>query len=101
MNERNPDRSGLQTAANLARLANSVRNIIKAALQSGIKGATIAAVKETAPLIVKVVVGILIFLIGVPMLVIAAIPNIFFGYESTGMTAIQEMNERAAALGGV
>ena len=101
MSERGQNRSGLQTAADLARLANAVRKIIKAALQFGIKGAIVATVKEAAPFLVKVVIGVLIFLIVTPMLVFAAIPNIFFGYESSNTDAIKDMNDRAAALGGV
>ena len=101
MSERGQNRSGLQTAANLARLANSVRKIIQAALKAGIKGAAVVAVKEAAPLIVKIVIGVVIFLIVTSVLVFAAIPNIFFGYENTETAEIQEMNDRAAALGGV
>lgn len=101
MSERGQNRSGLQTAASLARLANAVRKIIKAALQFGIKGAIVATVKEAAPFLVKVVIGVLIFLIVTPMLIFAAIPNIFFGYENSNTDAIKDMNDRAAALGGV
>lgn len=101
MSERGQNRSGLQTAANLVRLANSVRKIIQAALKAGIKGAAVVAVKEAAPLIVKIVIGVVLFLIVTSVLVFAAIPNIFFGYENTETAEIQEMNDRAAALGGV
>lgn len=101
MSERNQDRSGLQTAANAAALANSARKIIQAALRGGIKGAAVAAVKEAAPLIVKAVIGVVIFLIVTSMIVFAAIPNIFFGYENTETDEIKEMNSKAVALGGV
>ncbi len=91
----------MQTAANVAGFANSVRKIAQAAAHYGIKGAAVAAVKEAAPLIVKVVIGVVIFLIVTSMLIFAAIPNIFFGYENTATDDIKEMNNKAAALGGV
>ncbi len=101
MNERDQNSSGLRTAASLAGFANSVRKIAKAAAQYGIKGAAAAAVREAAPLIVKIVIGVVIFLIVTSMLIFAAIPNIFFGYENTGTEEIKEMNGKAATLGGV
>lgn len=101
MSERDQNSSGLRTAANVAGFANSVRKIAMAAAQYGIKGAAVAAVKEAAPLIVKVVVGVIIFLIVTSMLIFAAIPNIFFGYENTDTDDIKEMNNKVAALGGV
>ena len=101
MSDRGQNRSGFQTAANLARLANSLRRIIKAALSSGLKGAAVVAVKEAAPLLVKIAIGVIIFLLVISILVFAAIPNIFFGYENTETEEIKDMNNRAAALGGI
>ena len=101
MNDNATRRSGWQTAAALAKLANAIRRIAKAAAAAGLKGAAAAAAKETAPYILKVAVGVIIFLIVTPMLIFAAIPNIFFGYDSSAIADIQDMNTKASALGGV
>ena len=94
-------RTGIETAAALARLANSIRRVIRAAMAGGLKGAAIAAAKETAPFLLKVVIGVAIFLIVTPMLVFAALPSIFFGFDSSETEQIQAMNVKAASLRGV
>ena len=94
-------RSGLETAAALARVANSLRRIVKAAMAGGLKGAAIAAARESALFLMKIIVGVMIFLIVTPMLIFTALPSMFFGFESSETDSIQDMNVKAATLGGV
>lgn len=98
-NDRNA-RSGMQTAADLARLARAAYNIIRAAAAAGIKGAAVAAVKETLPFLVKVVLSILIVVIVVPMVIFTALPNIFFGYNSSNTDVVANMSAQAMTIGG-
>lgn len=93
-------RSGMQTAANLARAVKSAYNIIRAAAVSGIYGAVAAAAKEALPFLVKLSVGFLIVFILVPVLTISAIPNIFFGYQSSDSEPVSDMTEKAMHIGG-
>ena len=58
MGNKDRQRSGTQTAADLARAARAIYNVIRAALAAGLKGAAVAAVKETLPFLVKLVIGI-------------------------------------------
>ena len=51
MGNKDHHRSGAQTAADLARAARAIYNIIRAALAAGLKGAAVAAVKEADDLI--------------------------------------------------
>lgn len=93
-------RSAAQTAADLARFAKAAYNIIKAALAAGLKGAAAAAARETLPLLVKVALGILIAILLIPMLIFTALPNMFFGYSSSGTDVIANMTQQALTVGG-
>ena len=101
MSEQENNRSGFQTAASLARLGNAARRIAKAAATAGLKGAAVAAAQESAPLLAKVAVGIIVALIVLPMLIISAIPSIFFGYDGSESESIVRMNQQAASIGSV
>ena len=101
LNEQDSGRSGWQTAATLARIGSAARKIMKAAAAAGGKGAAVAAVQEAAPLIVKVAACVLIALILIPVLLMAAIPNIFFGYQNSGTEEIARMTRQAASIGGI
>lgn len=92
-------RSGLQTAAQAARAAKAVANIAKAAAVSGLPGAAVATAKETLPFLVKLTLGIIITIFVLLMMVISAIPNMFFGFGSTHTSQIADMNAQAQSLG--
>ena len=101
LNEQDTNRSGWQTAAAMARAGNAARRIAKAVASAGLKGAAVAAVQEAAPLLLKIVAGVVIALIVIPMLLMAAIPNIFFGYDSSDTEGVARMTRQAASIGGV
>lgn len=92
-------RSGLQTAAQAARAAKAAANIAKAAAVSGLHGAAVAAVKETMPSLVKLALGIFIAIVVFLMVVITAIPNIFFGFGTTSTAQVADMTIQAKTLG--
>ena len=93
-------RTGAQTAADLARLAKALYSIIRAAAAAGLKGAAVAAVKESLPFLVKVVAWVLFIVVLLPLLVFVSLPNIFFGFDSSDTTAIMTMTEQAMTIGG-
>lgn len=92
-------RSGFQTAAQAAKATKAAANIAKAAAVSGLHGAAVATVKETLPFLIKVVLGIVIAISVLLMVVVSAIPNIFFGFDHTRTAEIVDMNAQAKALG--
>lgn len=100
MGNKDRQRSGAQTAADLARAARAIYNVIRAALAAGLKGAAVAAVKETLPFLVKLVIGILIAVLLIPMLIFTALPNIFFGYSASDTPAVMDMTSQALSIGG-
>lgn len=91
----NKQNSGLQNAAHLANAAKSAARIARGAVAGGLQGAAVAAAKEAAPLLVKLTVGLLVFFIVLPMLVFAALPNIFFGFDSSATPSIFGMTQKA------
>lgn len=95
------DRSGLQTAADLARLAKAAANIARAAASSGVYGAAAAAAQEAVPFIIKIVLCLLIFIIVTTMVVFSAIPSIFFGYDTSRKESIVEMTRLAGNIGSI
>ena len=101
MENRENDRSGLQTAAGLARLAKAAANIARAAASSGVYGAAAAAAQEAAPFIIKIVLCLLIFIIVTTMVVFSAIPSIFFGYDTSREESIVEMTRLAGNIGSI
>lgn len=100
MSENNNSRSGAQTAANLARAAKAAYRIIQAAAVSGAYGAAVAAAKEALPFLIKILVGVLIAVIVIPMVIFTALPNIFFGYNSSDTDTVIRMTEQAMTIGG-
>ena len=101
MNEQENSRSGLQKAADLARAARAARRILQAAAAAGVQGAAAAAVKESVPLLLKILLTVLAALLIIPMVVFTALPNIFFGYGSSGTDAVIQMTGQAMTIGGV
>ncbi|WP_409969913.1 hypothetical protein RFF05_08440 [Bengtsoniella intestinalis] len=99
MDDNKPSRSGAEIAAKLAQLAVSLARIIKAAMAAGLHGAAVAAAKEALPFLVKVVAWALFIAILIPMLIISAIPNIFFGFLSDVSSPVVDMAEKAIEIG--
>ena len=100
MDEKDNSRSSLQTAADLGRAAKAVYRIAQAAAVSGVHGAAAAAVKETVPALVKFLLAVLLIMIVIPMVVFTALPNIFFGYDSSDTASVIHMTEQAMRIGG-
>lgn len=100
MTPRDDSKSGMKTAADLAYAARAVSRVIRAAAAAGPYGAAAAAVKESLPFLIKVVIGIVIALLVMPMVILAALPNMFFGYSSSETDAIAHMTEQAMVIGG-
>jgi len=95
----NEQSGGLQAAAKLAKIAKALANIARALATTGLKGAAVVAVKETLPFLIKVTVGILIFLVVLSMVVFTALPNIFFGYDSVNSGDVSKMTAKASTIG--
>lgn len=83
------------------KLARAALHVLYALAASGPEGAALAAAQEAAPLLIKVVAGLLILLLLIPMLTFTAMPNMFFGYEGSGVEDVTQMTQQAMALGGV
>ena len=99
MNDRNR-RSAAEVMANAARAVKAAVNIVRAAIAGGLHGAAAAAAKELLPTIIKFAVGVLIAIIVIPMFVISAMPNMFFGYETSEKDPQITMREQALSIGG-
>ena len=82
-------------------MAKAAAHILTALATSGTKGAAIAAAEEAAPFLIKLVAGILVLLLLIPMLVFTAMPNMFFGYEGSGVEDVTHMTQQAMTLGGI
>ena len=52
------------------------------------------------PFLVKLVIGILIAVLLIPMLIFTALPNIFFGYGASDTPAVIDMTSQALSIGG-
>lgn len=99
MNDQN-HRSAAEVMANAARVVKAAVNIVRAAIAGGLHGAAAAAAKELLPTIIKLAVGVLIAIIVIPMFVISAMPNMFFGYETSEKDPQITMREQALSIGG-
>ena len=97
----NSERSGAQIAASAAWAGKALVNIVKGASAGGLAGAATAAAREFAPELIKVLLCITITLLIIPMLLIAAIPNMFFGYDSISSPSMAEFNSRAKEIGSL
>ena len=76
-------------------------HILTALATTGAKGAALAAAQEAAPFLIKIVVGLLVLLLLIPMLVFTALPNIFFGYDSSTTPDIMGFTASAHGLEAV
>ena len=99
MNDQNR-RSAAEVMANAARMVKAAVNIVRAAIAGGLHGAAAAAAKELLPTIIKLAVGVLIAIIVIPMFVISAMPNMFFGYETSEKDSQITMRKQALSIGG-
>lgn len=99
MNDRNR-RSAAEVMANAARVVKAAVNIVRAAIAGGLHGAAIAAAKEALPTLVKFAIGVVITVVLIPMILIAALPSMFFGYETSKNDTQTTMREQALAIGG-
>ena len=99
MNDRNR-RSAAEVMANAARVVKAAVNIVRAAIAGGLHGAAATAAKELLPTIIKFAIGVLIAIIVIPMFVISAMPNMFFGYETSEKDPQITMREQALSIGG-
>ena len=99
MNDQNR-RSALEALADAARKIRAAVRVAKAASIGGIYGAAAAAAKEALPTIIKFVVGFVIAVVVLPMFVISAMPNMFFGYETSEKDSQITMREQALSIGG-
>ena len=97
--ERPNGRSGGQIAADLARAGKALAKTIKAAMAGGLKAAALTAAKEYAPELIKLAVCILIVLIVIPLVVVSALPNIFFGFDTAKLSSVSQMTRQARAIG--
>ena len=100
MSENNNSRSGAQKAVDLARAAKAAYRIAQAAAASGVYGAAVAAAKEALPFLIKIAIGIVVAAIVIPMVIFTALPNIFFGYNSSDTDTVIRMTEQAMTIGG-
>ena len=94
------DRSFLQTALDLGNKARAAAHIVKAALAAGLKGAAVAVVQESLPFLVKVIIGLIIATVILPLLMLSAMPNMFFGYENADAEEQITLREQALSIGG-
>ena len=53
------------------------------------------------PLIIKVIAGVVLSLLLIPLLIFTALPNMFFGYGSSETESITHMTEQAMTIGGI
>jgi hypothetical protein len=86
---------GSQRAAKAAKTA--VINIIRGAM-AGPKGAAVAAAKELAPKLIKIVCILIVVLFLLPLMVFVSLPNILFGFPTSNSADIQTMTVKAVNL---
>ena len=81
--------------------AKAAAHIAAALATTGAKGAALAAAQEAAPYLIKIIAGALALLLLIPMLVFTALPNIFFGYDSSTTPEIVDFTTSAHGLEAV
>ena len=97
MQDNQRQHSGIDTAKRIV----SAARIAKAAAAGGVHGAAVAAAKEAAPFLAKLAIWVLAALIALPMLIFAYLPNIFFGFSSSGTAPVARMTGQTMTLGGL
>lgn len=90
----------MRTAAARVQASKAIYRIIRAAAASGGYGAAVAAVKETLPVLIKLLIGVFLAAGVFSVVILTALPNIFFGFRSSHTDAVIRMTKQAAAIGG-
>jgi len=93
----NYEKNGMDRAVDAAITAKKIAAIAKAAAMAGVKGAALQAAKEFSPQLVKIIIIILMILILLPFLIVAALPNIFFQYD-TADSSVKNMTDKAISI---
>lgn len=93
-------RSALEVLTNAAQKAVAAARIARAALLGGLHGAALETVKQALPTLVKFAVGFVFAFVLLPLLVISAMPNMFFGYETSEKDVQITMRQQALTVGG-
>ena len=92
------ERNGMDAALHTALTAKRLAAIARAAAVAGAKGAAVQAVKEYAPMLAKAIFALFILSLVIPLLIISAIPNIYFGFDSSSSADIVALNRQAQAV---
>ena len=98
MNGNNND--PMRTAAARVQASKAIYRIMRAAVASGGYGAAAAAVRETLPVLFKLLIGVFLAAGVFSVVILTALPNIFFGFRSSHTDAVIRMTDQAAAIGG-
>lgn len=80
------------------RIAAALANTIRGAAQGGLAGAAAGAASSFLPELIKLVAILLCTLLLLPTLVLAALPNILFGYNSAGAGDIIDFTNQARSI---
>ena len=91
-------RTGMDAAIHTAVTSKKAAAIARAAAAAGAKGAALQAAKEYVPAFAKAVFCLLMLSVLIPFLIVAAIPNIYFGFDSSSSGDITAMNSQARAV---
>ena len=92
------ERNGMDAALHTALTAKRLAAITRAAAVAGAKGAAVQTAKEYAPMLAKAVFALFILSLVIPLLIISAIPNIYFGFDSSSSADIVALNRQAQAV---
>jgi len=90
--------SASQKAMKLLMLIKKAAAIVRAYLVANLPGAAVQAVKEFLPQLLKIAVTVIIIIVFIPIIIIAAIPNIFFGFTRPFSSDVQQMTDKAAII---
>lgn len=82
----------------LARMAAALANIARGAASGGLPGAVAGAATSFLPELLKIAFVVLCTLILLPTLVMAALPNILFGFDSATAEDIVTLTEQAYSI---
>ena len=83
---------------NASHAATVISNIAKGLAAGGLKGAAVGAAKSFLPEIIKAVVIIITVMLVLPTLIIAALPNILFGFDNATAEDIVSFTDKAYSI---
>jgi hypothetical protein len=84
--------------AKVAQAAAAVASIAKGAAAGGLAGAAVGAVKAFLPQLMRLAVILVVLLLVIPFLIIAALPNVLFGYDSAQSDDIIALTQKAYSI---